>query len=249
MNAEHVETTIRVFCTVYKIAKQNRLFTDLPVDIELQELNGLNMGRVLHSNFSCANIVDHIAKEMNKIAQYIIQHNIKISVMVDESTTVSHKSVLVICLRCTLNEDDPPLLFIWDLVELENTTAAGIKDNCLSNFRSHEMDEKFLQECLISFACDGAAVMFGRKTGVATEMKREFPNLVVWHCCSHHLELAVSDMRNEVQGINHFHSYFDKLYSLYSMSPKSQRELTEWRLHKSKAEDDWKNIHNKVGCI
>jgi hypothetical protein len=105
MNAKHVETTIRVFRTVYKIAKQNRPFTDIPVDIELQELNGQNMGRVLHSNFSCANIVDHIAKEMrNKVAQYIIEHNLKISVMVDESTTVSHKSVLVICLRCTLNE-------------------------------------------------------------------------------------------------------------------------------------------------
>jgi hypothetical protein len=133
MNAKHVETTIRVFRTMYTIAKQNRPFTDLPVVIELQELNGLNMGRVLHSNFSCANIVDHISKEMmNKIAQYIIEHNIKISVMVDESTTVSRKSVLVIRLRCTLNEDDPPLSFFWDLVELENTTAAGIKNSCLS---------------------------------------------------------------------------------------------------------------------
>lgn len=69
---------------------------------------------------------------------------------------------------------------------------------------------------------------YARKKGVATEMKREFPNLVVWHCCSYRLELAVSDMRNEVQGINHFHSFFDKLYSLYSMSPKNQRELTEY---------------------
>jgi hypothetical protein len=126
-----------------------------------------------------------------------------------------------------LNEDDPTLSFFWDLVELENTKAVGIKNSCLSNLRSRGMDEKFLQECLISFACDEAAVMLGRKTGVATEMKREFPNLVVWHCCSHRLELAVSDMRNEVQGINHFHSLFDKLYSLYSMSPKNQRELTE----------------------
>jgi hypothetical protein len=33
MNAKHVETTIMVFHTVYKIAKQNRPFTDLPVDI------------------------------------------------------------------------------------------------------------------------------------------------------------------------------------------------------------------------
>lgn len=39
------------------------------------------------------------------------------------------------------------------------------------------------------------------------------------------MKLAVSDARNEVQGINHFHSFIDKLYSLYSMSPKNQRKL------------------------
>jgi hypothetical protein len=106
MNAKHVETTFRVFCTVYTIAKQNRPFTDLPVD---RELNCLNMVSVLHSNFSYDNIVDHTAKEMrNKTAQHIIEHNIKMS---DESTTASRKSVLVICLRCTLNKDDPPLSF------------------------------------------------------------------------------------------------------------------------------------------
>jgi hypothetical protein len=51
MNAKRVETTFRVLHTVYKIAKQSRPFNDLPVDVELQELNGLNMGRVLHFNY------------------------------------------------------------------------------------------------------------------------------------------------------------------------------------------------------
>jgi hypothetical protein len=65
----------------------------------------------------------------------------------------------------------------------------------------------------------------GRKAGVATELRKLFPSLFIWHCSNHRLELAVNDTRNEVQGVNHFQIFFDKLYSLYNLSPKNQREL------------------------
>lgn len=67
--------------------------------------------------------------------------------------------------------------------------------------------------------------MLGRKAGVATELKKLFPALFIWHCSNHRLELAVSDTRNEVLDVNPFHMFFDKLYSVYSLSPKNQREL------------------------
>lgn len=43
------ETSVRVFRTAYKLAKLGRPFVDFPVDIDVQRLNGLDMGRVLHS--------------------------------------------------------------------------------------------------------------------------------------------------------------------------------------------------------
>ena len=52
INTNYLKTTLNIFRTAYKLAKQNRPFTDLPADVELQELNGLNMGRILHSRFS-----------------------------------------------------------------------------------------------------------------------------------------------------------------------------------------------------
>lgn len=60
------ETSCRVFRTAYKIGKHGRPFTDMPIDVRLQELNGVNMGRVLHSNDTCAEIIDHISTEMKK---------------------------------------------------------------------------------------------------------------------------------------------------------------------------------------
>jgi hypothetical protein len=81
MNKDRFESTERIFRTAYKVAQMNRPFTDLPVDAEVHELNGLDMGRVLHSKFSCTNITDHIAQEMRKkIVQHLLDNNIKISV-------------------------------------------------------------------------------------------------------------------------------------------------------------------------
>jgi hypothetical protein len=50
VNEDRFESTERIFYTAYKVTKMNRLFTDIPIDDETQELNGLDMGRVLHSN-------------------------------------------------------------------------------------------------------------------------------------------------------------------------------------------------------
>lgn len=54
-----------------------------------------------------------------------------------------------------------------------------------------------------------------------------FPNLIIWHCSNHRLELAVNDVVNEVDGINRFKIFMNKLYSLYHQSPKNLNELRQ----------------------
>lgn len=56
-------------------------------------------------------------------------------------------------------------------------------------------------------------------------MAAKFPNIVTWHCLSHRLELAVGDAADETQGIGNFQSFMDSVYSLYSRSPKTQKQL------------------------
>jgi hypothetical protein len=60
--------------------------------IDLQALSGVNMERVLQTNKSCANIVNHIANEMRiKMSKDIIENNRKLCIVIDESTTFSKK--------------------------------------------------------------------------------------------------------------------------------------------------------------
>lgn len=53
-----------------------------------------------------------------------------------------------------------------DLIELNKTTAGGIFDALMQCLQHYGMTEEYLSKYLISVACDGAAVMLGRKNGV-----------------------------------------------------------------------------------
>jgi len=79
--------------------------------------------------------------------------------------------------------------------------------------------------CLLGLATDCASVMLGKKAGVYVKLKNKFPNLIGWHCFNHRLELSVSDCINACTQLNHFKIFMQKLYTLYSASPKNRRAL------------------------
>lgn len=51
-----------------------------------------------------------------------INNRRKLCVIIDESTTISGKSVLVVCLRSAIANAEPDTIF-FDLVELDGTTG------------------------------------------------------------------------------------------------------------------------------
>lgn len=69
--------------------------------------------------------------------------------------------------------------------------------------------------------------MLGKSSGVAAQLRKLYPRLIVWHCLNHRLELCVGDAVSDVTAVNHFKAFIDTLYALYSQSPKNQRELAD----------------------
>lgn len=51
--------------------------------------------------------------------------------LIDESTTISGKSVLVVCLRSAIANAEPDTIF-FDLLELDGTTANDITEKLLA---------------------------------------------------------------------------------------------------------------------
>ncbi|XP_058030101.1 E3 SUMO-protein ligase KIAA1586-like, partial [Ahaetulla prasina] len=101
MNERHIQTTCRVFNTVYSLAQRCKSFSDIEDEIEMQIKSGLDMGIGLHSCKTAVKIVDFIAKEIKKqLFTKIIENNLKICLIIDEASTISCKPVV--------------LLFEWD---------------------------------------------------------------------------------------------------------------------------------------
>jgi len=58
-------------------------------------------------------------------------------------------------------------------------------------------------------------------------LKDKFPDIVLWHCLNHRLELAVGNTLNATSGATDLQSFLESLCSLYSQSPKNMRELSD----------------------
>lgn len=130
---------------------------------------------MLQTNKSCANIVDHISNEMRlKICNDIIENNRKLCIVVDESTTLSKKTMLVIRLRCANGDSQDINIFFVDIIELNCTSAESIKTSIINNMLKHGIKLDFLKQNLVGFVSDGASNMLGRKAGVGVLLQNIF---------------------------------------------------------------------------
>ena len=130
LNQKRIQFTCRVFNTVYSLVKRNQLFSDIEDEVELQIKNGVDMGYGLHSRKTVVKIVDHIAKKIkSEVFAKITEQNKKICIIIDEASTISRKSVLIIFVKIE-NEDFSPTIFL-DLVELESQGAEQIYNTML----------------------------------------------------------------------------------------------------------------------
>lgn len=82
---------------------------------------------------------------------------------------------------------------------------------------------------LISVVCNGASDMLSSVSGLV-RLQKKFPQLILWHCVNHHLELTVGDVVSKLTQINYMRNFFDKLYSLYHASPKNINQLQQCAL-------------------
>uniref|UniRef100_A0A3B4WK65 DUF4371 domain-containing protein n=1 Tax=Seriola lalandi dorsalis TaxID=1841481 RepID=A0A3B4WK65_SERLL len=205
--------TDAVFRTAYYLAKMNRPFTD---HYDLIELQLSTWVLVCTRGTRCR----------KKFVGTIVSSSSKLSVLIDEATSLSHKSAMIVYVKASIDGATPEFMFL-DLVELESQRAAGIEEALLNCLNTAGFSEEWLQKNWVSFVSDGASVMLGKNTGIANRLTARYPNLFTWHCMNHRLELAVSDAVDEVQAVNCFKVFMEKIHNLYSQSSKNARELQE----------------------
>ena len=146
------------------------------------------MGLILHSEFTAGEISDLIGSKMRlKLCAEIIKSEAKIALILDESTTISGKSVLILYLRATVCGKVSS--FFLDLVKLGSGKSEDILSKVKSTLSKHGFNHEFLSKHLIAVCSDGVSVMVGTKSGVLTELMQLYPRIVRWHCLCHRIEL------------------------------------------------------------
>ena len=139
----------------------------------------------------------------NRILQDIaaIIHARSFAIMVDETTDISTQEQCVIVLMWVDDHLEPHEDFIGlhSTLADSNLIVAIIKDVLLrlnlpiSNCRG---------QCY-----DGAAVMRGVRSGVATQIAQDEPRALYVHCYGHSLNLACQDTIREIKPLRHAPGY------------------------------------------
>jgi len=117
----------------------------MPKLVDLHVNNGLEMDRILQTHKACSNIIDHISLEMRKkICKDIVDNGRKLRIIVDESTTISNKTMVVICLRAA--DDEDIITSFFDIVELQNTSASTIYAAIIDDLSKYGINHEYLKK-------------------------------------------------------------------------------------------------------
>lgn len=179
-------------------------------------------------NIMSCHILREIAEKIQKSDYFAI--------MADETTDMSNREQLVICLRWV---DDKTLEVHEDLIGLyqidqtnAETIARSIKDALVRI-------NVTLSKCR-GQTYDGAATMAGRKSGVQSRIKEEEPRALFNHCHGHLINLACADSIKSSKVMNDSLSTCLEITKLIKKSP--QRDTKLERIRQASGEGDSPNI-------
>lgn len=241
LNEKQIPTTEKLITLAYFISIHNRPFTDFPKLVDLAKALGIDMGISCQSERSCRRMIEIIAKRMrSQLFKKIVDSGSKISIIVDESDTISKETCLSLYLN-TFVDDKVHSIFV-ELIEIKERDSRSIFNEIVNSIKKIGFTDLQIRERLIQFVSDGASTFTGKKTGVGALFKDKIPNIVLWHCLAHRLELSISDVRKSNEAIIEFQNIFQQIYNTYSRSSKNVNAIRQ-------ISEDLNVVFKKIGKL
>ena len=235
MNNKNRERLSMLFNTAYGLTKKNRPFTDYQTVCTIQKKNGLDIGDTHITDKTAQQMISAVAKVISQGTADQLRESRFVTVMADGSTDTTITEQEVVYVRYVYK--GTPLTKLASIQPLEHGNAEGVFAGIIAGLQQLDLSIKNLQPKLPSpqksfptLVCanfDGASVMMGNKTGVATRFKDVFPWVIPVHCVAHKLELGILDGIKGILYLDNFEKTVKKIFLFYHYSPKRRRELTE----------------------
>ena len=232
--------------------------------LELQQFNGCpNIDTLLENNkYQHHGSINDMNATFSDIIREDLKSNIlnfphkKFSLELDEFTDSADKTVVLFYIRYVNAAGELSIQYLasrelkqGNAEFIYNTTLEVLQDYCLETAN------------MVGSATNGASVMLGPHSGVATHFKRLIPGLISVHCMAHHLQLAAKKTADTVPAVTKYIGIVNVLAKALKFSPKfgrcleSAKELDDIKAHKLKQVffTRWLSFSNTVdalaGCI
>ncbi|KAJ8334192.1 hypothetical protein SKAU_G00398310 [Synaphobranchus kaupii] len=171
----------------------------------------------LHQGGNASYRIKRILQEMLQIQ---LDHEAELTasqfvgLMCDETTDISTTKELVLLTRLVDSNGQAKSTFA-KVIPLQDGTA----DTIAAALKTWLQEKNISIKKVMGFGSDGAAVMTGRKNGVAVLLQKENPLMTAIHCICHRLALPVGQAGERVPYIkNHFKPNLGELFRFFAYS-------------------------------
>ena len=148
-----------------------------------------------------------------------------IGILIDESTDVSHKSILLLYVRFYSIKQNKICESFLKLFELEQANAQYIYDKV----KTFLITEKLFHK--VKFLCtDGAPTVSSIQDGVAGKLKRELPKSNSFKCVCHQENLALKHTYKKFENLSGFNKKLANIIFYFQNSPKKIRILEDFQM-------------------
>ena len=138
----------------------------------------------------------------------------------DEVTDISVMEMLITFIQffnSKTEKVETHFLFVEDI--LTNSSSANAET--IFNILTTQLNEYGLElQKLSAMASDGASVMTGERSGVATRLKEVNSKVITFHCLCHKLALACTDTSSDIDYIKNIELWLRQLWKMFENSPK-----------------------------
>ena len=211
--------------TAFFVAHEELAFRKFAGLCELMKKNGVQFGEQYKNDKGCKTFISCIAQVEKGKIQSAVSDSRFMSILSDGSTDSGIVEQEAVYIRY-VNKKGQSVCHFVDIVALESANADGILHAMDQSLLGIGITKTTLEQKLVGCNFDGASVMLGSKTGVATQLnERVNQNIVITHCVAHNLELGVGDAIKSVPYLQSFMNSVSQIFRFYYYSPKKRREL------------------------
>ena len=211
------------FRNVHALAKANRPLKDFVWLNELDRAKGLDIGVAYNNQIAAPVFLKSIASvEHNKLAD-AVEATRFFSITMDGTTDNAAVEQETIFLRSsTAGSISTRFLCIG---EPESTTSEALHSFVLRKLNDCNLSQHM--DKFVGFGSDGAATMTGKRSGLITLLKKDYPAIVGVHCLAHRLELCFRDVFSKDKSYDKLITLLLGIYYFYKRSSKQRKGLQD----------------------